>query len=520
MAERFEAGYGGLLAALSRIQTASASARLTTEGDPATELHFQHGLLTEVRLVSSKEDAPAAGTLPEDLRGRAAEALNALVLSGSRITVEPVEDAATPADLQRALNAADLSLDLAKSADVAWVTSRLGGPAVRPDRNPTPPRMLPAVAVGPGEAFLVNCANGSTSLREILKLSPLDPSETLRALYGLLAVGLLVVRPAAAEARATAGKGATNGASPAPPAGDVARPAAVGSTKGTPPQPQKARGKKASALDDFLKKTKEAAAGTPSTPPAEASSYVLSPEQEEERARVEAWISEVRNADHYTILNVDRTADEAAVRHAYYKIAKLYHPDHHQRPEFEDIFREIERTFAAVTEAYNTLTDAGARAEYERNLAAALSGPRKADVDKAALARDSFLRARKHLEEAEFFDALRLLEEACKADPKKEEYWNCLASVQEKNPRWRKKAEESYLKAIELNPGNAQNYLSLGRLYKSGNLARRAAEMFQNVLQWDPENEEALQELGRKKKGEPGQGVAGRIRSIFGGPKS
>lgn len=480
MAERFEAGYGGLLAALSRIQTASASARLTAEGDPATELHFQHGLLTEVRLVSSKEDAPAAGTLPKDLRGRAAEALNALVRSGKGYTVEPVPSDAAPKAPERALNAADLILDLVKSADVDWVTSRLGGPAVRPDRNATPPPIRPAVAMGQAEAFLVMCANGATPVQEILKVSPLDASETLRALYGLLAVGLLVARPAAAEAR----------------------------------------GKKASALDDFLKKTKEAAAGAPSTPPAEAGSYVLSPEQEEERARVEAWISEARNADHYTILNVERTADEAAVRHAYYKIARLYHPDHHQRPEYEDIFRKIERTFAAVTEAYNTLTDAGARAEYERNLAAALSGPRKADVDKAVLARDSFLRARKHLEEAEFYDALRLLEEACKADPKKEEYWNCLASVQEKNPRWRKKAEESYLKAIELNPGNAQNYLSLGRLYKSGNLARRAAEMFQKVLQWDPENEEALQELGRKKKAEAGQGVAGRIRSIFGGPKS
>ncbi len=519
MAERFEAGYGGLLAALSRIQTASASTRLAMEGEPATTLLFQHGLLVEVKPVPPEEEAPAAGKLPKDLRGQAREALIAFARSGKGFALEPAPGDAPPKAPERVLNAADLILDLVKSADVAWITSRLGGPAVRPDRNPTPPPVRPAVAMGQPEAFLVMSADGATPVQEILKISPLDASDTLKALYGLLAAGLLVARPAPAEARTTAAGGTSTGSSPAPPAGPAHPPAAAGPAKATPPQRQTTRAKKASALDEFLKKTKEAAAGA-EAPPAEAGSYARSPEQEEERARLLAWIAEIRNADHYKILNVERTADEATVRRAYYRIAKAYHPDHHQRPELEGVFQEIEQAFAAVTEAYNTLTDPKARAEYERQLVAAAGGARKAEMDKAALARDSFLRARKHVEAAEFFDALRLLEEACKADPNKEEYWVCLGSVQAKNPRWRKKAEESYLKAIDLNPGNAENYLSLGRLYKSGNLTRRAAELFHKVLEWDPENEEALQELGQKKKAEAGQGVAGRIKSIFGGSKS
>ncbi|MET0138152.1 MAG: DnaJ C-terminal domain-containing protein [Sphingobium sp.] len=65
-------------------------------------------------------------------------------------------------------------------------------------------------------------------------------------------------------------------------------------------------------------------------------------------------------ADPYTLLGVPRTADEAAIKSAYRKLAKQLHPDKNKdNPKAADRFSE-------VTQAYDLLADKDKRAQFDR----------------------------------------------------------------------------------------------------------------------------------------------------------
>lgn len=541
---RFGRSDDGIIAALSTIQTTAATGALYSADSP--RLVFAAGGLANVEGLPAPGDPGAGDSIPSDIRGGARLAMATMAATGQEILFEEAEGGEA-GGAEAPLNAADLILDHIGTVDAGWVSSRLGDRSLKPVMAGSPSPLQPGMAMGPLEAFILNAADGKTTYNGIIALSGSAEEDVSRALCGLLCVGLL-------ESGAPTSMNA--GEAEKAPRQEVQAPA---------PAAKPAPRRDASALDDFLKKTSAPAADAeqdpptasapepeppqvsapaPETapesrpepappPPAEQAGQEAqeppapdtpdesqtAPEVQEKRGRLQAWIAEISGADHFKALGVDPAATEEQIRRAYYKLARRYHPDRYYGPDYEDLRPQAEKAFAAATEAYNTLADQTSRAEYERDLSAGAAGPQKPEVDKGAAARESYIRAKKHLEAEEPFDALRLLEEACKADPSKEDYWLLLGTVQAKNPRWRKKAEESYQKAAEINPTSPRAYLLLGKLYQSGNLARRAAEMFKKVLEWDPENEEALEALEQKAEAQ-GANVASRFRSIFKGGKS
>jgi len=62
--------------------------------------------------------------------------------------------------------------------------------------------------------------------------------------------------------------------------------------------------------------------------------------------------------DFYKILNIDKTATEAEIRHAYRKMALLYHPDKNNTNEAKEKFED-------VSVAYSILSDIEKRKEYD-----------------------------------------------------------------------------------------------------------------------------------------------------------
>ncbi len=67
--------------------------------------------------------------------------------------------------------------------------------------------------------------------------------------------------------------------------------------------------------------------------------------------------------DYYAILGVDATADDKAIKTAYRKLARQYHPDVSKLPDTENKFKE-------VAEAYEVLHNTEKRAEYDELCAA------------------------------------------------------------------------------------------------------------------------------------------------------
>ncbi len=63
--------------------------------------------------------------------------------------------------------------------------------------------------------------------------------------------------------------------------------------------------------------------------------------------------------NYYSVLGVDRSADEKRIKRAYRKLARRYHPDVSTEPDAEPKFREI-------NEAYEVLKDPEKRKKYDR----------------------------------------------------------------------------------------------------------------------------------------------------------
>lgn len=64
--------------------------------------------------------------------------------------------------------------------------------------------------------------------------------------------------------------------------------------------------------------------------------------------------------DYYEVLGVNRDSDEGAIKKAYRKLAKKYHPDTNAgNPQAEEMFKE-------VTEAYNVLSDSEKKKLYDK----------------------------------------------------------------------------------------------------------------------------------------------------------
>ena len=71
--------------------------------------------------------------------------------------------------------------------------------------------------------------------------------------------------------------------------------------------------------------------------------------------------------DYYEVLGIGRDADETAIKSAYRKLARQYHPDVNKAPDAEERFKE-------VNEAYEVLSDADKRQAYDRFGHAAAQG--------------------------------------------------------------------------------------------------------------------------------------------------
>ena len=72
--------------------------------------------------------------------------------------------------------------------------------------------------------------------------------------------------------------------------------------------------------------------------------------------------------DYYEVLGIDRGADDSAIKSAYRKLAKKYHPDMNPGD------KEAEKKFKEASEAYAVLSDAEKRRQYDQFGHAAFEG--------------------------------------------------------------------------------------------------------------------------------------------------
>ncbi len=175
----------------------------------------------------------------------------------------------------------------------------------------------------------------------------------------------------------------------------------------------------------------------------------------------------LKNLDHYTLLNVTRQDNATQIKKAYFKLAKIYHPDVLSKHGFTDILTEAGEVFARIAEAHTTLSDPQRRKEYDEALG---SGKAQGlnDADRVANAETMFRKAEVLFKMGQFDQAIRFLKPAIELWAEESDYHAMLGScLYRKNPPDDALARKHLEKALELAPQNAQAHYWLSIVLKA-----------------------------------------------------
>ncbi len=220
--------------------------------------------------------------------------------------------------------------------------------------------------------------------------------------------------------------------------------------------------------------------------------------------------------DHYHVLGIKEDSTAAEIKKAYFRLAKMYHPDRHFEPEMSDMKQELEALFARITNAYDILSEKAERDEYD--LLRARRGKtvelEEDHTNKTANAHNQFNIGLREYKSGNYWGAVEAFTWASRLDSSiaKYHYYRGLALSQ--MPRRRHEAEDSLKKAVEMEPSRAEYHVELGNLYLKGGLKSRAYEIFKSALDWDPDSEQAKMGLiaaGGEEVEKKGGGIIGKL---------
>lgn len=173
------------------------------------------------------------------------------------------------------------------------------------------------------------------------------------------------------------------GARPAPPTPPPSTPAPASPPPSTPVPAQAATGRRSDPEEArrrrqrLLQRAMQnmgigplAGRPPPAAPGAEppagpaAQAVAASAAELELRRAFEAAAPRARSSDLFTRLGLEKGAPRERVRQAYFQLAKQFHPDRFLAPGLGDLATGVKELFAALNEAYETLTDEKLRGEW------------------------------------------------------------------------------------------------------------------------------------------------------------
>jgi hypothetical protein len=217
--------------------------------------------------------------------------------------------------------------------------------------------------------------------------------------------------------------------------------------------------------------------------------------------RAVAFSRQLGQMDHYQVLDVPRAASRGQIVSAAEAQKKKFDTATYP-PIVRDALQMIDRR---IDEAALVLKDANRRAAYDKLIAE--RGTRgAADVNiqqrlqQRSIAEQNFAKARELAVQGDYYGAIVLLKQAVEFQADNAQAWFLLASCQERNPKWRRDAAESYQMALSIDPNFVDAMLSLGDLYKAEGLASRAQACYEDVLKIAVDHPQAKARLQALKK--------------------
>ncbi|MDY7226868.1 J domain-containing protein [Hyalangium rubrum] len=280
-------------------------------------------------------------------------------------------------------------------------------------------------------------------------------------------------RPAAAPNPAPA-------ASPAKPAAPVLKPAAPGAAPApaapTAPKP---------------------AAPQPSAPAASAAPASAAGPDDLPTLRQTA--ATLKGQNHFDRLGLPQQTDAGAVKGAYFKLARLYHPDTlppNAPPELEKLKAEI---FGYIGDAYRTLTDDKSRADYIETLKGGAEGQEEVDVVAILQAEERFKKGTIFMKARKYAEAVAIFDEAIQLNGAEAEFhaWRAYARFCAAPDKKAIQPEvfRELQQAIKKNERCAPAHYFMGLMAKTLGDATGALKHFKRTVELQPDHIDAQREV-------------------------
>jgi len=235
------------------------------------------------------------------------------------------------------------------------------------------------------------------------------------------------------------------------------------------------------------------------TPPADG--RPLTPEERTLEALINERTALLPGQDYFSRLGVPRSATLPQIKAAFVKAVQLFHPDH-LPPKLAHIAAKQRDIFAAVKEAYDTLSDEDRRRDYlaskGRGMAGAAAGsapaaprPRDEDAKIAAFRGDALLAKCDYVAAADAFHAAYQLDP--NGDYLASELWCAVVDPARKAEV--ADAKQKLIEAAAKHPDAVRPSYYLGVVARMEGRMEEAEQLFRNVLKISPKHLEAGQEL-------------------------
>jgi hypothetical protein len=220
----------------------------------------------------------------------------------------------------------------------------------------------------------------------------------------------------------------------------------------------------------------------------------------EMRSDVEQRLALIPSQNYYEILDVDRSAPQAAVSAAFFALAKRFHPDR-LPPEYQVLREPVTKLFARITEVHQTLVDTEKRREYDGILdqGGGTAGEQE-HVQQVMRAVLSHQKAQVFYRKHNLVEAERYAKEAMEGDPQQAEYLALWVTIESQKPDRTETGVYQDLidkmnDAVKREPASEAVRYARAELFKRAGRVDDAFKDFKWVADHFPRNLDAVREV-------------------------
>ncbi len=241
---------------------------------------------------------------------------------------------------------------------------------------------------------------------------------------------------------------------------------------------------------------------------AEEEKRKIEKEKQKEKNLLENYLKQVENAKtHYEMFGVYPEAELAEIKSAYFSFAKKFHPDIFYKKVDKTLHRRIQSAFTEIANAYDTLKDENSRELYNFRLRKAIEAlnQNKTESDENSskaennwiLAEENFEKGYKLLIEERDKEATPYLARAVQLNSENARYHAFYGKALSTDKSQHRKAATEMREAISLDSRNSIYRFMLAELYVEVGLLTSAKGELNRLLEFEPNNQEALSLLDR-----------------------